>query len=97
MKLSQSKPTISAVLLSCTLLFSLNSSANEVTLEQSVVEVVQSQGQKVARDISAQLSNSISAELQRFSTRYNKVQTHNLVAVLKPSKSRQLKPQTLEE
>lgn len=97
MKLLLSKPTISTVLLSCTLLFSLNSSANEVTLEQSVVEVVQSQGQKVVRDISAQLSNSISAELQKFSTRYNTVQTHDLVAVLKPSKSRQLKPQTLEE
>jgi len=95
MNLLQSKRTLSTVLLSCSLLFTVNASAEEVVLEKALAAAVQAQGQKVVRDLSAELSNSIQAELQRFSQRYS---FHDdKVAVTNSVKTRQQKPQTSEE
>lgn len=97
MKLLQSKHTLSTVLLSCTLLFTVGASAQEASLERSLAATVQAQGQKVARDLSAEVSNSIKAELQRFSMRYTLVSSLDVAAVTKQSKLRQQKQQTSEE
>ena len=86
MKLLPSKYALSSVLLSCTLLFSLNASAQEASLEQSLAATVQAQGQKVLHDLSAELSDSIKIELDRFSMRYNTVKTQELAAVSEQKK-----------
>jgi len=94
MKLLPSKYALSSVLLSCTLLFSLNASAQEASLEQSLAATVQAQGQKVLHDLSEELSDSIKIELDRFSMRYNTVKTQELAAVSEQKKSAQQKQQT---
>lgn len=97
MKLLQSKQALSTVLLSCTLLFTISASAQEASLEHSLAATVQAQGQKVARDLSAEVSNSIKAELRRFSMRYTTVDTQEVAAVSKQTKLRQQKQKPSEE
>lgn len=96
MKLLPSKHALSTVLLSCTLLFTINASAQEASLEQSLTATIQAQGQKVLHDLSAELSHSIKIELDRFSMRYNTVKTQELAAVSEQKKSAQQKQQTSE-
>ncbi len=95
MKLLSSKAAVSSVLLSCTMLFTVNASANEASLEHYLAATVQAQGQKAERDLSVTLANSIQTELQRFSMRYTTVKTQELVA--KQTKLSQLNQQSLEE
>jgi hypothetical protein len=95
MKLLSSKAVISSVLLSCTMLFTVNASAKEVSLEHYLAATVQAQGQKAERDLSAELANTIKAELRLFSMRYSTVETQVLVA--KQTKLSQLNQQSLEE
>lgn len=94
MKLLPSKHALSTVLLSCTLLFTINASAQEASLEQSLAATVQAQGQKVLHELSAELSHSINVELDRFSMRYNTVKTQELAAVSEQKKSDKQKQQT---
>jgi len=96
MKLLLSKHVLSTVLLSCTLLFTINVSAQEASLEKSLAATVQAQGQKVRHDLSAELSHSIKAELDRFSMRYSTVKTHELAAVSEQRKLGQQKQKTSE-
>lgn len=67
MKLLPNTKILTSVLLSSALLYTVNASATEVTLERSLAATVQAQGQKVMQDLSAQLANSIRTELQQFS------------------------------
>jgi hypothetical protein len=97
MKTLQSKHTLSTVLLSCTLLFTTSALAQEASLERSLAATVQAQGEKVVRDLSVEVSNSIKAELNRFSMRYTLVGTQEIAAVSKQAKLRQQKQQTSEE
>ncbi|WP_085300664.1 hypothetical protein [Cognaticolwellia mytili] len=97
MKLLPSKQALSTVLLSCTLLFTFSAFAEEASLERSLAATIQAQGQKAARDLSAELSNSIKAELNRFSLRYATVKPQEVAVVSKQSKLRQQKQQTSEE
>ena len=97
MKLLPSKNALNSVLLSCTLLFALNASAKEVTLDRSLAATLQVQGQKVIGDLSVELSNSIKAELQRFSMRYTIKQAQVVVTSSTQKKLRQQKQQTSEE
>jgi hypothetical protein len=92
MKLSQRKNALSTVLLSCTLLFTITATAQEASLAQSLAVTVQAQGEKVLHDLSAELSHSIKAELNRFSMRYSTVETHELAAISEQKKSNQQKP-----
>ena len=94
MKLLPSKNALSTVLLSCTLLFTINASAQESTLAESLAATVQAQGQKVLHDLSAELSHSIKAELDRFSMRYSTVKTQELAAFSAQEKLKQPKQQT---
>ena len=94
MKLLQSKQVLSTVLLSCTLLFTINASAQEASLEKSLAATVQAQGQKVLHDLSAELSQSIKAELDRFSMRYSTVETQELAAVVELKTANPKKQQT---
>ncbi|MBA6392052.1 hypothetical protein H4J38_14850 [Colwellia sp. BRX10-3] len=94
MKLSQRKNALSTVLLSCTLLFTITATAQEASLEQSLAATVQAQGEKVLHDLSAELSHSIKAELNRFSMRYSTVETHELAAISEQKKSIQQKPKS---
>lgn len=102
MKLLQSKQALSTVLLSCTLLFTISASAQEASLERSLAATIQAQGQKVAQDLTAEVSNSIKAELSRFSMRYTIADIQEVAAVsnqttLRQQKLRQQKQQTSEE
>lgn len=97
MKTLQSKHALSTVLLSCTLLFTTSALAQEASLERSLAATVQAQGEKVVRDLSVEVSNSIKAELNRFSMRYTLVSTQDIAAVPKQAKLRQQKQQTSEE
>jgi len=97
MKLLPNKAVLCSVLLSCTMLFTLNAAAKEVAIEQNLAATVQAQGQQAVRDISAKLSNSIRVELKRFSSRYSTVQTQELAALVKPATLPQLKQQTSEK
>ena len=97
MKLLPSKQALSTVLLSCTLLFTFSASAEEASLERSLAATIQAQGQKAAHDLSAELSNSIKAELNRFSLRYTTVKPQEVAVVSMQSKLRQQKQQTSEE
>ena len=94
MKLLQSKQISRAVLLSCTLLFTINTYAQDTGLAQNLTLSVQAQKQKVQRDLSAELTHSIKAELDRFSTRYSTVKTQELAAVSKQKKLATNKQQT---
>ncbi|MEH6597228.1 MAG: hypothetical protein V7736_16960 [Colwellia polaris] len=94
MKLLQTKHILSTVLLSCTLLLTATTSAQEVSLEKSLAATVQAQGQKVLHDLSAELSHSIKAELNRFSMKFSTEETQELAAVVEPKKSNLSKPQT---
>lgn len=94
MKLLQSKQISRAVLLSCTLLFTINTYAQDTGLAQNLTLSVQAQKQKVQRDLSAELTHSIKAELDRFSTRYSTVKTQELAAVSKQKKLVTNKQQT---
>jgi len=94
MKLLQSKQISRAVLLSCTLLFTINTYAQDTGLAQNLTLSVQAQKQKVQRDLSAELTHSIKAELDRFSTRYSIVKTQELAAVSKQKKLVTNKQQT---
>ncbi len=97
MKLLPNKYALSTVLLSCTLLFTFNASANEVSLEQSLAATLQAKGQKAVHELSAQVSNSIKLELQRFSMRYTTVKAHEIAAVSTQSKLNQKKQHTSED
>jgi len=97
MKLLPRKYALSTVLLSCTLLLTFNASAEEVSLEKSLAATVQAQGQKAVRDLSVQLANSISDELQRFSMRYTTAKVQNVAAVSTQTKLRQQKQLTSED
>jgi hypothetical protein len=81
MKPSQRKNALSTVLLSCTLLFTITATAQKASLEQSLAARAEAQGQKLLYDLSAELSYSIKAELNRFSMRYSTLETHELVAI----------------
>jgi hypothetical protein len=94
MKLLQSKQISRAVLLSCTLLFTINTYAQDTGLAQNLTLSVQAQKQKVQRDLSAELTHSIKAELDSFSTRYSTVKTQELAAVSKQKKLVTNKQQT---
>ncbi|MBA6327774.1 hypothetical protein H4J46_07470 [Colwellia sp. MB02u-6] len=94
MKLLQSKQTLRAFLLSCTLLFTINTYAQDTGLAQNLTLSVQAQKQKVQRDLSAELAHSIKVELDRFSTRYSTVKTQELAAVSKQKKLATKKQQT---
>jgi hypothetical protein len=94
MKLLQRKQILGTVLLSCTLLFTINAYAQETGLAQNLTLSVQVQKQKVQRDLSAELAHSIKAELDRFSTRYNTVKTQELAVVSKQKKLATKKQQT---
>jgi hypothetical protein len=94
MKLLQSKHALSTVLLSCTLLFTVNASAQEASLEQNLAATVKAQGQKVQHDLSAELSHSVKAELDRFSMRYSTGKTQELAAVVEQKQSNQKKQHT---
>ncbi|MFT6193307.1 MAG: cell division protein FtsB [Cognaticolwellia sp.] len=96
MKLLQRKQILGTVLLSCTLLFTINAYAQETGLAQNLTlsVQVQKQKQKVQRDLSAELAHSIKAELDRFSTRYNTVKTQELAVVSKQKKLATKKQQT---
>lgn len=94
MKLLQTKHILSTVLLSCTLLLTATTSAQEVSLEKSLAATVQAQGQKVLHDLSAELSYSIKAELNRFSMKFSTEETQELAAVVEPKKLNLSKPQT---
>jgi len=96
MKLLQSKQTLRGVLLSCTLLFTINTYAQDIGLAQNLTLSVQAQKQKVQRDLSAELAHSIKADLDRFSTRYSTVKTQELAAVSKQKKLATNKQQTSE-
>ncbi|MGB1262083.1 MAG: hypothetical protein ACPG52_04145 [Cognaticolwellia sp.] len=89
--------TLNTVLLSCALLFTVNVSAQEVSLEQSLAATVKAQGKKAAQDLSAELSNSIKAELQRFSMRYTKVKSQALASTAQQEKLVQQKTKTSDE
>lgn len=95
MKFLQSKRTLSTVLLSCSLLFTVNASANEASLEKVLTATLQAQGQKVVHDLSAGLANSIRAELQKLSMRH--ASEIEKTSVAKSVKSNQQKQQTSEE
>tara|TARA_R110002167_G_scaffold284685_3_gene489782 strand:+ start:3395 stop:3688 length:294 start_codon:yes stop_codon:yes gene_type:complete len=97
MKLLPNKYALSTVLLSCTLLFTFNASAKEVTLEQSLATTLQAQGEKAAQDLSAQVSNSIKLELQRFSMRYNTVKTQEVAVISTQNKLKQKKQHTADD
>ncbi|TWX73014.1 hypothetical protein [Colwellia sp. C1TZA3] len=84
------------ILLSCTLLFTINAYAQDAALEKSLAVTVQAQKQKIQRDLSAEISHSIKAELDRFSIRYSTVKTQALAAVLKQTKLAPKKQQTSE-
>ena len=94
MKLLQTKQVLSTVLLSCTLLLTNTTSAQEVSLETSLAATVQAHGQKVLHDLSAQLSHSIKTELSRFSMKFSTEETQELVAVVESKKLNSLKTQT---
>jgi hypothetical protein len=94
MKLLQRKQILGTVLLSCTLLFTINAYAQETGLAQNLTLSVQVQKQKVQRDLSAELAHSIKAELDRFSTRYNTVKTQELAVVSNQKKLATKKQQT---
>ena len=97
MKLLAIRNALSTVLLTCTLLFTFNASATEVALERSLAATLQIQGQKAVGDLSAELSNSIRDELQRFSRRYTVVKAQEIVANSTQAKLPQHKQQTSEE
>jgi len=97
MKLLPNKYALSTVLLSCTLLFTFNTSAKEVTLEKSLAATIQAQGEKAAHDLSAQVSNSIKLELQRFSMRYNTVKTEAVAVISTHTKLTQKQQHTAED
>jgi hypothetical protein len=94
MKLLQRKQTLRAVLLSCTLLFTINTYAQDNGLAQNLTLTVQAQKHKVQRDLSAELAHSIKAELDRFSTGFNILKTQELAAVSKQKKLATKKQQT---
>jgi hypothetical protein len=96
MKLLQHKQTLRAVLLSCTLLLTINAYAQDTGLEQNLILSVQAQKQKVQLDLSAELAHSITAELDRFSTRYSTMKTQELAAVSKQKTLATKKQQTSE-
>ena len=97
MKLLPSKRILSTVLLSCTLLFTVNASAEDASLERSLAATVQVQGKKAIRDLSSELAKSIKAELNGFSMRHTIVSVQDLAAAPKQTKLRQSKQQTSEE
>lgn len=94
MKLLQTKQVLSTVLLSCTLLLTTTTSAQEVSLETSLAATVQAQGQKVLHDLSAELSHAIKAELSLFSMKFSTEETQELAAVVETKKLNLSKPQT---
>mgnify|MGYP000625068164 CR=1 FL=1 len=96
MKLLANKNLLSTALLSCSLFFIGSASAQEVSLEQSLAATVQAQGQKAVSELSAELSNTIKTELQRFAVRYTKGQSQTLASA-KQTKLPQQKTQTSDE
>lgn len=97
MKLLPNKYALSTVLLSCTLLFTFNTSAKEVSLEQSLAATIQAQGEKTAHDLSAQVSQSIKNELHRFSMRYSQIKPQNVAAISSQVKLNPKKQHTSED
>ena len=97
MKLLTRKNAVSTVLLSCTLLFTITASAEEISLERSLAAAIQAQGQKAVHDLSAELSNSIKAELKRLSMRYTTAKSDDIATISIQKKLGQQKQQTSEE
>ena len=94
MKLLQTKQVLSTVLLSCTLLLTTTTSAQEVSLETSLAATLQAQGQKVLHDLSAELSYAIKAELNQFLMKFSTEETQELAAAVETKKLNLSKPQT---
>ncbi|SEL57816.1 hypothetical protein SAMN05216262_11446 [Colwellia chukchiensis] len=97
MKLLLNKTRLGAVVLSLAMLSALPAKAQQNSLEQHLAASMHKQGQIVAQNLAATLSNSINDELQRFSMRYSTVKTQALVALTTTPQSITTKPQSAKK